>query len=89
MTKDESYNDYVYNIEVEEDNSYTVNNVIVHNCQALRVAGTQKGKVRGETRSGLLYECESIIEAKKLKYLLMENVKNLVSKYSSQISTNG
>ncbi len=49
-------------------------------CTDLSAAGLQKGMIRGETRSGLLYECERIIEAKKPKYLLMENVKNLVSK---------
>src|SRR5699024_3759206 len=32
------------------------------------------------TRSGLLWESERIIKAKKPKYLLMENVKNLISK---------
>ena len=48
-------------------------------CQDLSVAGKQKGLYKG-TRSGLLYECEKIIEAKKPKYLLLENVKNLVSK---------
>ena len=35
----------VYNIEVEEDNSYTANNAIVHNCQDFSVAGKQKGSV--------------------------------------------
>lgn len=49
-------------------------------CQDLSVAGKQAGLVRGQTRSGLLYECEKIIEYCKPKYLLMENVKNLVSK---------
>ena len=49
-------------------------------CQDISVAGNMKGIVKGETRSGLLYECEKIIEAKRPKYLLMENVKNLVSK---------
>ena len=49
-------------------------------CQDLSVAGKQKGIVRGGTRSGLLYECEKIIEHCKPKYLLMENVKNLVGK---------
>ena len=44
------------------------------------VAGKQEGIVRGKTRSGLLYECERIIEHCKPKYLLMENVKNLVGK---------
>ena len=49
-------------------------------CQDISVAGNKKGIERGKTRSGLLYECEKIIEAKRPKYLLMENVKNLVSK---------
>ena len=48
-------------------------------CQDLSVAGKQAGLDKG-TRSGLLYECEKVIEAKKPKYLLLENVKNLVGK---------
>lgn len=48
-------------------------------CQDLSVAGKQAGLGEG-TRSGLLYECEKIIETKKPKYLLLENVKNLVGK---------
>lgn len=48
-------------------------------CQDLSVAGLQKGAEEGSgTRSSLLWECKKIIEAKKPKYLLMENVKNLV-----------
>ena len=74
------FNGLVYNMEVENDNSYVVQNIIVHNCQDISVAGKQKGVIRGETRSGLLYECERIIEGCKPKYLLMENVKNLVGK---------
>lgn len=31
----------VYNLEVAEDNSYTANNVIVHNCQGFSFAGKQ------------------------------------------------
>lgn len=46
-------------------------------CQDLSTAGKQQGLGNG-TRSGLLYECEKIIEVKKPKYLLLENVKNLV-----------
>ena len=49
-------------------------------CQDISVAGKTKGIVKGKTRSGLLYECERIIEAKRPKYLLLENVKNLVGK---------
>lgn len=50
-------------------------------CQDISVAGKGKGFEKGSgTRSGLLWECEKVIRAKKPKYLLMENVKNIVSK---------
>lgn len=39
------YPSQVYNLEVENDNSYTANNAIVHNCQDFSVAGKQKGSV--------------------------------------------
>ena len=48
-------------------------------CQDLSVAGKRAGLGKG-TRSGLLYECEKIIEHCRPKYLLLENVKNLVGK---------
>lgn len=35
--------DTVYNLEVEEDNSYTANNIIVHNCQSFSFSGKMKG----------------------------------------------
>ena len=48
-------------------------------CQDFSVAGLGKGGDAGSgTRSSLLWECERIIRAVKPKYLLMENVKNLV-----------
>lgn len=54
-------------------------------CTDISVAGQQQGVVKGQTRSGLLYECEKIIEVKRPKYLLLENVKNLVgSKFKPQ-----
>ena len=49
-------------------------------CTDISVAGKQEGLIRGQTRSGLLYECEKIIEHCRPKYLLMENVRNLVGK---------
>lgn len=54
-------------------------------CQDISVAGKQAGIVQGETRSGLLYEVERLlVKAKESdtlpKYLLLENVKNLVGK---------
>ena len=48
-------------------------------CQDLSVAGAQLGAEEGSgTRSSLLWECKKLIEAKKPRFLLMENVKNLV-----------
>lgn len=48
-------------------------------CQDFSVAGLGKGgDIDSGTRSSLLWECERIIRAVKPKYLLMENVKNLV-----------
>lgn len=50
-------------------------------CQAISVAGKQKGLEEGSgTTSSLLWECQKVIEGKMPKYLLMENVKNLVGK---------
>jgi DNA (cytosine-5)-methyltransferase 1 len=47
-------------------------------CQDISISGIQKGIQKG-TRSGLLYEVERILTKNQPKYLLMENVKNLVS----------
>lgn len=48
-------------------------------CTDISGAGLQKGFDEGSgTRSSLLWECKKVIEGKKPKYLLMENVKALV-----------
>ena len=67
----------VYNIEVDGDNSYTVNNCIVHNCQAWSVAGKQLGD---KDERGMLFWTTLEIIAHVLKHnpsakFLMENVK--------------
>lgn len=50
-------------------------------CQSISNAGRQAGLEKGSgTRSSLLWECERAIEIKRPKYLLMENVKALLSK---------
>ena len=50
-------------------------------CQDISTAGRGKGFEKGSgTRSSLLWECQRIIEHSKPKYLLLENVKNLVGK---------
>lgn len=49
-------------------------------CTDISNAGQQQGLAEGSgTRSSLLWECRKAIIAKHPKYLLMENVKNLVS----------
>lgn len=50
-------------------------------CTDISAAGRQAGFEQGSgTRSGLLWECEKAIKVLRPKYLLMENVKALVSK---------
>ena len=52
-------------------------------CQDISLAGHKRGIVKGETRSGLLYEVQRLLEisiscGEAPKFLIMENVKNLV-----------
>jgi DNA (cytosine-5)-methyltransferase 1 len=54
-------------------------------CQDLSNAGKQQGMIKGQTRSGLLYEVQRLLGMAALydelpKYLIMENVKPLVGK---------
>lgn len=65
----------VYNMEVEEDNTYTANNIVVHNCQKFSVAGKQGGL----QADPLLLQCMKVLhycqsKNPNLKYLI-ENVK--------------
>ncbi|WPF70115.1 DNA methyltransferase [Bacillus phage BC-VP] len=48
-------------------------------CTDVSVAGKREGLGEG-TRSGHLYDCKQIIQTKKPKYLMLENVKNLTGK---------
>ena len=71
----------VYNLSVEEDESYIANGAIVHNCQDISVAGKQLG-FQGN-RSSLFFRVMYLIgqlkEEDKPTYLFIENVKNLLS----------
>ena len=54
-------------------------------CQDIAICGRQRGIVKNETRSGLLYEVKRLLVNSALnnelpQYLIMENVKNLVGK---------
>ena len=57
--------------------------IITHGspCQDFSIAGKQEGGDKGSgTRSSLMYETIRIVEQIKPKYILWENVKNLLSK---------
>lgn len=43
VVKEDLENELVYNLEIEDDNSYMVQGVIVHNCQDFSVAGKGEG----------------------------------------------
>jgi DNA-cytosine methyltransferase len=66
--------------KVNEDN-YPQCDLLTYSypCQDISISGKQEG-IKVGTRSGLLYEVERILLKNQPKYLLMENVKNLVSK---------
>jgi hypothetical protein len=53
ITKKEILEIEVYNFEVENDNSYIVENTIVHNCQGLSIAGKRN---QNDPRNSLFME---------------------------------
>ncbi|MBC5688116.1 DNA (cytosine-5-)-methyltransferase [Mediterraneibacter sp. NSJ-55] len=71
----------VYNMEVENDNSYTANNMGVHNCQDFSIAGKRAG-LEGD-RSSLIREIFRLLEEQKEEnrpeWLIYENVKGMLS----------
>lgn len=78
----------VYNLSVEEDESYIVNGCIVHNCQDISASGLQKGfEEDSGTRSSLLWHIRKAVIAKRPKYLLMENVRALTFKKNMPLFT--
>lgn len=71
----------VYNIEVEEDHSYIVHGAMVKNCQDISNAGLTKGFEAGSgTRSSIIWNVHDCIRIKHPKYIIMENVSNILSK---------
>lgn len=86
ITEDKPQN--VYDIEVENNHSFTVQNTIVHNCQDLSKAGKTLGMAKGSgTRSGMLWEIERILDElynngggqhSLPQILIMENVPDVI-----------
>jgi DNA (cytosine-5)-methyltransferase 1 len=67
----------VYNFEVDTDNSYIVENIIVHNCQPFSIAGNKKGF--DDIRSNVFWKIVEILKYHKPNIIILENVKNLTS----------
>lgn len=78
---DPDFDGDVYNFEVAEDNSYVANNATVHNCQSFSVGGKKLGMK--DDRGLLFLEVVRLTEVIKPKYVIMENVKGLLSNRST------
>jgi len=63
----------VFNLEIQDDNSYTVQNISVHNCQGFSLAGKQLNFE--DPRSKLFFEFVRLLKECAPKYFLLENVK--------------
>lgn len=70
-------NEPVYNFEVENDNSYIVENIVVHNCQGFSQGGK---KLPDDPRNTLFREFARSAELIKPKYIIGENVDGLLSR---------
>ena len=66
----------VYDIEVEEDHSYIVNNIIVHNCQSLsRIRAEDESVSNGlNGKSKIFYKAVEALQVVRPKYFMFENV---------------
>lgn len=67
----------VYNFEVDIDNSYIVENAIVHNCQPFSIAGKREGFE--DPRSNVFWKILEIAKHHKPECIILENVKNLLT----------
>ena len=67
----------VYNFEVEDDNSYVANNMVVHNCQSFSLAGKRRGFE--DTRGTLFFHYVNAIKEVQPEFFIFENVKGMMS----------
>ena len=83
ITKRETNQTPVYNFEVETDNSYVVENICVHNCQAFSNGG--KKKCFDDERGLLFDEIVRIARAKQPRYMFLENVKHILKVSNGEV----
>ena len=80
ITSRETYNESVYNFEVEIDNSYIVYNTIVHNCQGFSTAGKKKDD---DPRNTMFLEFLRVAKLTEPYMIIGENVKGLLTRKTS------
>jgi DNA (cytosine-5)-methyltransferase 1 len=68
---------WLYNFEVENDNSYIVMNTIVHNCQPFSQCGQHKGF--DDKRGTLFFHIMKFVDYHKPKIIILENVQGLLN----------
>lgn len=73
----------VFNFEVEEDNSYVADGIVVHNCQAFSIAGLREGL--SDERGNLTLEFVKLAHRMQringLKWVVWENVKGVLQEH--------
>lgn len=69
-------NEPVYNFEVEEDNSYIVENTIVHNCQGFSTAGKKKVN---DPRNQMFRQFVRVVKNTEPPFIIGENVTGLTT----------
>jgi len=73
----------VYNFGVKDDESYTVEDIIVHNCQSYSVANSRAEGMEGG-KGILWWDIHRITKDKNPKFLFLENVDRLLKSPSTQ-----
>lgn len=74
----------VYNFEVENDNSYCVENTLVHNCQGVSHAGKKKAT---DPRNQMFRQFVRAAKAIQPKFVIGENVTGLLTMKSGTAET--
>jgi site-specific DNA-cytosine methylase/intein/homing endonuclease len=74
----------VYNFEVADDNSYCVENIIVHNCQGFSKAGKKKAT---DTRNQLFRQFVRVVKIVRPRRIIGENVPGLLNMASGPAET--
>lgn len=76
ITTQEVTNEKVYNFEVETDNSYCVENIIVHNCQGVSRAGKKKAD---DPRNQMYLQFVRATRLVRPRFIIGENVTGLAT----------